>query len=42
MEHLTEGREKAYVKWEKQELEFRAQLREIAEDAVRGGTAKKF
>jgi beta-lactamase regulating signal transducer with metallopeptidase domain len=42
MEVLSEGREKAFQKWEKQELEHRAELRRIAEDAVRRGVARKI
>jgi beta-lactamase regulating signal transducer with metallopeptidase domain len=42
MEELTQGREKAYREWEKQELEYRSQLRQIAEDAVRNGVARKL
>jgi bla regulator protein blaR1 len=42
MERVTEDREKAYVTWEKQELEYRARLRKIAEDAVRSGVARKL
>jgi hypothetical protein len=42
MEKLTEGREKAYREWEKQEVEYRSQLRQIAEDAVRLGFARKL
>lgn len=42
METVTEGREKAYREWEKKELEHRERLRQIAEDAVRSGAAKKL
>ena len=41
MESLTEGREKAYQEWEQKELEHRQRLRDIAEDAVRRGVARK-
>jgi hypothetical protein len=39
---LSTGREKAYREWEKQELEYRSQLRRIAEDAVKRGVARKL
>ncbi|HKO22481.1 MAG TPA: M56 family metallopeptidase [Candidatus Eisenbacteria bacterium] len=42
METVSEGREKSYREWEKQELEFRSQLRRIAEDAVKRGVATKL
>jgi beta-lactamase regulating signal transducer with metallopeptidase domain len=42
MEKLSQGRENAYREWEKQELEYRSQLRRIAEDAVRRGVARKL
>ena len=42
MEVLTERREAVRYEYEKQELELRAQLRRIAEDAVRRGVAKKL
>jgi beta-lactamase regulating signal transducer with metallopeptidase domain/archaellum component FlaC len=42
METVSEGREKSYREWEKQELEYRSQLRRIAEDAVKRGVAKKL
>ena len=42
MEKLTQGREKAYGEWEKEELEYRSQLRRIAEEAVRRGIARKL
>ena len=42
MEVLTERREAVRYEYEKQELELRAQLRRIAEDAVRRGVARKL
>ncbi|HET9940578.1 MAG TPA: hypothetical protein VFR25_05720 [Candidatus Eisenbacteria bacterium] len=42
MEGLSQGREKAYREWETQETENRSQLRRIADDAVRGGVARKL
>jgi beta-lactamase regulating signal transducer with metallopeptidase domain len=42
MESLTERREAVSFEYEKQELELRAQLRRIAEDAVRRGVARKL
>ena len=42
MESMTERREATRYEYEKQELELRAELRRIAEDAVRRGVARKL
>jgi beta-lactamase regulating signal transducer with metallopeptidase domain/prefoldin subunit 5 len=42
METVSEGREEAYRKWEQLELQHRSRLREIAEDAVGRGVARKL
>ena len=33
---------KVYQQWEKKELQHRERLRDIAEDVVRGGVARKL